>query len=276
MAMGGRRIRSALALASPLGSLACAASATGDTMIPGGTVTSCSSAAVRFSHALWALLLLACAVGVAVVPEPLWAAAWDLDPTFGTGGIVTGSGFPAAIALQADGRVVVISQGQTSLAGFINRYLANGTPDPHFGIGGRVSLMAPISSGSVQPDGKILVAGGASNALVLTRLEPDGGFDPTFGEDGTETVSFYPRSFYAAATVLQPDQRIIVGGTISNPGPPTVYTFAAMRFNNDGTPDRSFGSNGTSVFPLGVQLGGALAAAVLQPDGRLVLVGTAH
>src|SRR5215468_11669588 len=72
-----------------------------------------------------------------------------LDTTFGTSGKVTTDfagaddmpSEPSAVALQSDGKIVVV--GQTLVGGFNNfalaRYNGNGTLDTSFGTSGRVT-----------------------------------------------------------------------------------------------------------------------------------------
>src|SRR5512138_690070 len=72
------------------------------------------------------------------------AAAGDLDPGFGTGGIVvTDFGFSSraeALLIQADGKLVVAGTGGPwDSAGFlVARYNPNGSLDTSFGSGGKV------------------------------------------------------------------------------------------------------------------------------------------
>src|SRR5215475_1854566 len=100
-----------------------------------------------------------------------------LDTTFGTSGKVTTDfagaddvpSEPSAVALQGDGKIVVVGRtraGQTpdfALAGFNS----NGTLDTSFGTNGKVTTDFAggndvPSSVAVQPDGNIVVAGGAT------------------------------------------------------------------------------------------------------------------
>jgi uncharacterized delta-60 repeat protein len=100
-----------------------------------------------------------------------------LDTSFGTSGKVT-TDFagaddvptePSAIALQGDGKIVVV--GQTTVGGFYDFVLAsfnsNGTLDTSFGTSGKVTTDfagandVPFSV-AVQPDGNIVLAGGAT------------------------------------------------------------------------------------------------------------------
>ena len=100
-----------------------------------------------------------------------------LDTSFGTSGKVTTDfagandvpSEPSAIALQGDGKIVVV--GQTLVGGFSDFALvcfnSNGTLDASFGTGGKVTTNfasaddVPFSV-AVQPDGNIVVAGGAT------------------------------------------------------------------------------------------------------------------
>jgi uncharacterized delta-60 repeat protein len=100
-----------------------------------------------------------------------------LDTSFGTSGKVTTdfAGFndwpsePSAVALQGDGKIVVV--GQTLVVNVYDfalaRFNSNGTLDTSFGTSGKVTTDfagandVPFSV-AVQPDGNIVVAGGAT------------------------------------------------------------------------------------------------------------------
>jgi uncharacterized delta-60 repeat protein len=100
-----------------------------------------------------------------------------LDERFGTKGLVvttTGlSNWPSAVALQSDGKIIaagttLIDPGQRSTAFALTRYTPDGTPDATFGEAGtrttKIGLASEIHGVSLQPDGKLVVAG-------LTRTE---------------------------------------------------------------------------------------------------------
>ena len=110
------------------------------------------------------------------------AADGDLDPTFGSGGQVITDFFghssgAAAIAVQSDGKIVVAGSalsalGPPDLAAV--RYNSDGSLDASFGSGGRVTtdFAGRSDTGAaitVQPDGKILVAGSAD--LVASQFD---------------------------------------------------------------------------------------------------------
>lgn len=169
--------------------------------------------------------------------------------------------------------------------------LPTGSPDPSFGIDGRVVMTAEALSPSalaLQRDGK-LVAVGTTYTLAadgwplvdfaLSRYHGDGSLDRTFGTDGRITADFggadLPRSL-----AIQTDGKLVVAGiayTGGLPGPTlspagrTLGRFVLARYSQDGSPDASFGRNGSVLTDF---VGGGQAESLLiQPDGKLVAAG---
>src|SRR5882672_732460 len=153
------------------------------------------------------------------------AAAGDLDPTFGTGGMVMtdinrSTDLANAVAIQADGKLVVVGtsyrQNDFSDEDFVvTRYNTDGTLDNTFGVRGKVrtdfpGLAAVPSSVVIQPDGKIAVAGGAFPLFTflgnfeLVRYNSNGTLDASFGDGGIVTTNF-PEGSYAFDVALQSD-----------------------------------------------------------------------
>jgi len=139
-----------------------------------------------------------------------------LDPNFHGGRpslanlTSNGSDTPQSLALQADGRSVVLSDLfiQTSSAiidGFgLARYNEDGSLDRNFGLGGKVVLPLPNATAYntlvsarvllVQPDGKMLIGArvpncDCQNVTTLIRLTARGGLDRSFGTNGMVSVS---------------------------------------------------------------------------------------
>ncbi len=127
-----------------------------------------------------------------------------LDPTFGTGGLVnlphtTNSG-AIAVAVQPDGKVVVVEDiGRTTGgSGFdaitVQRLNRDGSLDTTFNKTGNLTILTGKAdwptSVALQPDGKILVGGGAlsnngsSNEFLIARVNPNGTLDSTFASKG--------------------------------------------------------------------------------------------
>src|SRR5881227_1639044 len=232
-----------------------------------------------------------------VNPQVARAAAGDLDPTFGIGGMVTtdlnhSTDIANAVALQADGKLVVVGQAykQNDFSDedfVVTRYNPDGTLDTTFGSGGRVrtdfpGLAAVPSAVVIQPDGRIVVAGGAFPLFTflgnfeLVRYNPNGSLDRSFGNGGIVTTTF-PEGSYAFDVALQPDGKIIAAGTVFVdfiPGEPSNTDFALARYNPDGTPDATFG-NGGQVSTDFVGLEDDAFSVLIQPDGKIVAVGSA-
>src|ERR1051326_963603 len=226
------------------------------------------------------------------------AADGDLDSTFGTGGMVTtdinrSTDIGNAVAIQADGKLVVVGMSYTrndySNEDFVvTRYNTNGTLDTTFGKGGKVrtdfpGLAAVPSSVVIQPDGKIVVAGGAfplftfAGNFEVVRYNSNGTLDASFGNGGIVTTNF-PEGSYAFDVALQPDGKIIAAGTVFVDfviGDSSNTDFALARYNTDGTPDTTFGSGGqVSTDFEGVE--DDAFSVLIQPDGKIVDVGSAN
>jgi uncharacterized delta-60 repeat protein len=164
-----------------------------------------------------------------------------------------------------------------------------GDLDPSFADGGRFTndfedTSASATAVAVQPDGKILLAGSAYGDFTVLRLQPDGSLDRHFGHHGVAIIDFghpriscqldYPcgaRGFSDASGVaVQPDGRIVVGGTAYVKT--TDFDFAAARLTPRGKLDKTFSGNGKATVDAGEEYDQA-ADMALQPDGRIVLAG---
>jgi uncharacterized delta-60 repeat protein len=190
-------------------------------------------------------LALLIALTILALPDLLMAHAGDLDPTFGTNGIVTTANTGAnASALQSDGKVVVaglISTAQNPEQPLLLRYNTNGNLDSSFGTGGKVVIAGnnagPAFAVAIQTDGKILAAAPDSLRLKVFRFNTNGGLDTTFGTNGTATIQaaglFLPPA--SGGMTLQPDGRILVA---------TERIVARLLTN--GQLDSTFGSNGAA------------------------------
>lgn len=147
--------------------------------------------------------------------------------------------------------------------------------DTGFGSNGLVTAGPAGAARAIglQSDGRIVAAIG--NRIV--RYRSDGTLDTSFGNAGS-TADVLGNSNTGAEIhdlAVQPDGRIVVAGTARGNSLSTLaYDFAAARLNADGSRDTGF--NGGQ--PLQVDWVGAPDRAtrvLLQPDGRIVLAGTA-
>lgn len=155
-----------------------------------------------------------------------------------------------------------------------------GDLDTSFGAAGQVliDIGGDNDEGSavaLQPDCKIVMAGSSFNAaagfveFAVARYLPDGNLDTSFGGDGLVTTSFGDINAITHAVALQPDGKIIAAGyTI---GDVTSASFALARYLPDGSLDTTFSGDGKLTMDTG---GREVNAILLQPDGKVVAVGT--
>ncbi|MCC7306375.1 MAG: PxKF domain-containing protein [Acidobacteria bacterium] len=209
----------------------------------------------------------------------------SLDPTFDTDGKVTtsiasGNDFGQAVAIQADGKIVVAGYASNGtnddLA--VARYNTDGSPDTTFSGDGKVTT--PILgfdqaySVAIQPDGKIVAAGasGSSSNLdfAIVRYNSDGSLDTTFDGDGKVTTPIGSSFDGAYSVAIQPDGKIVAAGYTDNA---FDTDFAIARYNSDGSPDTTFDGDGKVVTAFGTSFDGAYAVAI-QADGKIVAAGT--
>ncbi|HSA59155.1 MAG TPA: hypothetical protein VLJ37_05665 [bacterium] len=212
-----------------------------------------------------------------------YRADGTLDTTFGTGGIAVAPipslfVFPTKMALQPDGRIIVVGGSGSPPSIFVARYHEDGTLDSSFDGDGYAAIQpgGQLGIGNsvvIQGDGKIVVAGnsGPSGAQDLTvlRLNSDGSLDTGFDGDGVAIASFGSDASYAAGLALQPDGAIVATGALELSGGSEVVV---VRFLPDGSLDPSFGTGGTVSTPVGSN-GGSGAAAALQGDGKILVAG---
>lgn len=142
----------------------------------------------------------------------------------------------------------------------VARLNADGTLDPTFNVG--TGPTVNISDMVLQPDGKLLVCGNFAtvngvNARGVVRLLTTGAVDNTF------STGSGPLELTASTMALQPDGKLIVGGSF------TQFNGAnrrrIVRLNENGSVDTSFQpGNGAdnSVQRVGV-----------QPDGKVLVLG---
>jgi uncharacterized delta-60 repeat protein len=206
-----------------------------------------------------------------------------------------------AVAVQPDGKIVVAgwtnrlanNTGNSDQNFAVIRLNANGTLDASFNDvliptlangDGRANLDLSSQDGNdqahdvlIQPDGKILVAGGALTGATadfgVVRLTPEGTRDSGFGANGEAEETTFGGEDIVEAVALQDDGKIVaVGYTNVN----ASNDFAAARFNSNGTRDGTFSPGGADEAEDIQDFTGDDRAqgVVIQPDGKIVLAGT--
>lgn len=185
-----------------------------------------------------------------------------LDLSFNSGELLR-SGFVLAMATQSDGRIVVggtfITVNGTARSR-IARLNSDGSLDNTF----TTAVSDQVFAVTLQSDGKILIGGRFDQVSGVTRnqiarLNPNGLLDTTFlasgsGADGDVT-----------AIVVQPDDKILIGGNFSHFNGVTRNRIA--RLNPDGSLDTTFLAIGTGA-------NDESSALALQPDGKILVGGS--
>lgn len=200
------------------------------------------------------------------------------------------------MTVQPDGKIIVCgvtapSNGGSAHKPSLFRLQANGDVDSSFNqTGYHKSSFDPVSSGAfwkcfVLPDGRITCVGastnninGGVNAIGAQRFLADGTLDQSFDGDGKVVIPMSGTGHTAHTGIgtglLQPDGKVIAIDLMSNG---TDVVIGMARFNTDGSPDPSFGTNGlalsTVISDNGV--GEAGIGAVRLGDGRIVVSSTA-
>lgn len=229
---------------------------------------------------------------------------WATGSPIGAGkrmtSISAGDDLARAIALQADGKVVVAG-ACSSGGGFAfcaARYLADGTLDTSFastsavGAGKVITPVAGLNGDEarsvvLQADGKIVLAGqcwnGSNFDFCAVRYHANGTLDTSFASTsplgaGKIRTSVGPGHDYAYAVLAQPDGKLVLAGQCLNVA--NISEFCALRYLSDGTLDVSFASSsalgaGKLMFAF-FALGDQLTTAALEEGGNIVLAGNCY
>jgi uncharacterized delta-60 repeat protein len=215
------------------------------------------------------------------------------DPSFGINGATPTSpsriGYPSQVLRLPDGRLLV--RGHTGLA----QFNTDGSIDRSFGRAGELTLDLPILSDvTLEPDGKLLVLGGASGSsgarfsgspdITVMRLHADGAIDRSFGlEGGARFEPSDPGRFFEAGSsrlLPRPDGRIVLVGIVRSASPPAYACpnesyLSLARLMPDGSLDATFGgahqSGSVQVF---VASCSHIRSAVLEPSGDVLVALT--
>jgi uncharacterized delta-60 repeat protein len=174
------------------------------------------------------------------------------------------------MAIQSDGRILVVGSAGEPPRFAIARYLPSGPLDPTFGSGGKLVFTARgwgvARAVALQPNGRIVVAGYHSWGTLLVRLLPDGRRDYSFGHKGV--VARSAMTSFPLAVAIRRDGRIVVGGDDD------IFRFGVARYTRHGDLDPTFGNDGFVSTDVG-DGEQAVESLVLQPGGKIVAVGYA-
>jgi uncharacterized delta-60 repeat protein len=209
----------------------------------------------------------------------------SLDSGFGGGdGIVhfdfsTADDFASAVALQADGRIVVAGLAGTSGGRWaVVRLNADGTLDSSFSGDGKQTL--DLTTGydvavdvAVQPsDQKILVTGyiaGTDTPFTVVRFTTTGSLDSAFSGDGKATANLTSGRDSALQLAVDSGGRVVVVGYASGLG----GQIGMARFQPGGSLDPTFSGDGKMTQNLTTASEAAFGVAIQPNDDRIVICG---
>ncbi|MBA1287465.1 M10 family metallopeptidase C-terminal domain-containing protein [Pseudomonas japonica] len=126
---------------------------------------------------------------------------------------------------------------------------------------------------AVQADGKIWVAGFTHNfgefyQYAVTRLNPNGTLDTTFGDDGKQVIAEQIMLGDEYSMAVQNNGKLLVTHVTADG---MDLGLEVTRYNNDGTLDTSFGSNGAA------QVSGEVSytdtGTTVLSDGKILISG---
>ena len=189
-----------------------------------------------------------------------YTPAGALDLSFDTDGITTrdasmggADDFATGVGILPDGKIFIVGRG--SGVNYFLRYQAGGFADNSWGILGngilnqRYGQIDATNAMTIQPDGKVLIAGVSDGKFMIVRFN-NTGYDTTFNGNGR---LFLPMGtgFAEATTIAYTGSvvhKIVVAGYCANGA---TNDFAVARLDLNGALDMNFNATGRVIMPIG-------------------------
>jgi uncharacterized delta-60 repeat protein len=207
----------------------------------------------------------------------------QLDTTFGTDGTVAIPG-TFEMMLLSDGSFLLVRFSASDKVS-VSHYLSDGALDISFGVNG--SALSTFSGETIQIReikgdalGNIFLLGtrdnNANTDIFLMKFNPDGYLDPNFGTNGMATKNIdalNPMNFSSASLDFTNDNKIVIAGSCGaclDLFEPVIQPFF-LRYNFDGSPDSTFGSDGTILLPIS---GFVSSGLIVQENQRMLVSGS--
>jgi uncharacterized delta-60 repeat protein len=232
------------------------------------------------------MALLMWAIGVSATSAQVNGS---IDTAFGTSGIATNTTVTGAVYSLVglgDGKVLGAGDCTTSFGSGVclYRWTSAGVADTTFGFNGvaYVLVTPPSNTGfpklAVRPDGRIVVAAncGSPAAICVVQSNANGtAFDPSFAGGSFTTLTHPNESGFTfvrlADLALQPDGKLLVGGTCTTTFPTASY--CVVRLLPSAQIDITFGTSPHRWSVTTPGAGDVLQKLTLLPDGRYLASG---
>ena len=193
----------------------------------------------------------------------------SLDTTFNIGTGVNNNNNIYDVAIQSDGKIIVVGDFTSFNGTFKNRIVrlnSDGSIDTTFNIG--VAANNQILTLAIQPNGKIIIGGdftsfNGTSCKYIVRLDTNGAVDTSFN------TSNGPNST-VLKILVQSNNRILIGGFFT-----TIDGISRNRFTrllSDGTLDVSF-DVGSGVNFVGTTMNQSISTIALQDDDKIIIGG---
>jgi uncharacterized delta-60 repeat protein len=202
----------------------------------------------------------------------------------------------AVVRVPGEDRLYVVGQVATAIAGDddfgVACLLPDGSRCPDFGQSGTTTVAMDFTPGGAdaavaaavlpwgtQRDWRLVVVGPVERPLAgdtdlgVAMLRPDGSLESTVTGSGKVAIPFdlgADLSDAPTTVAVDAEGRIVIGGTVDIAADDTDW--GLVRLGPDLSLDTSFGTNGKVV--LDVEGLSSLQALTIQPDGRIVAVGS--
>ena len=192
---------------------------------------------------------------------------------------------PVIMAPAADGDLdAAFGTGQASVpAGVARTFFGANSP----------AIIDEVESIGLQSSGQIIAAGTSGTQFALVRYTTAGTLDTAFGPGGSGGKVAVPRFFanvgndrvadmVVSSAATSTDKIVMVGGTANNAmvnpcstGMSFPIDWGIAVRNANGTPDTTFNATGQRTVDF-FGCADVAHAVVVQPDGKIVVIGTAH
>ncbi|GIW23318.1 MAG: hypothetical protein KatS3mg068_2325 [Candidatus Sericytochromatia bacterium] len=215
----------------------------------------------------------------------------SIDNSFDYNGIVifkVGDESPenTYIFIQDDNKILICGNYLNSGADetFLARFNSNGSFDTSFGLNGikkididNSTTVEKVKDIKINKEGNIIITGYYGNPpsnydIFIAKFDSIGNPITNFGTNGIIKKVITSNQDYPEKLLILNDGKILIGG-ISYSGT-SNYNIFLIRYNNDGTIDNTFGTNGITITDVNFSLQeDILNSFIILNDGSIMICG---